>query len=191
MDIKKPKNMFSLEGIDGAGKSTQAPLVKSTLQERGYEVKILKSPDETLLGKFIRNNVKKIDPWLRNELFLLDIKNSLKKIEDGSETIFLWDRYIDSFYSSNEEMSLSEANNLTKNLPKPNKTFLLNINPETVLKKRKEVLDHHSVPKWLRQKNERYKELSRIYPDRFSVIDATLPIDKVTQKITNKIIKEV
>lgn len=46
-----------LEGIDGAGKSTQAKLLKLWLEERGYEVVLTKEPTDTPFGKLIRKLV--------------------------------------------------------------------------------------------------------------------------------------
>ncbi|MCD6372733.1 MAG: dTMP kinase [Thermococcus sp.] len=45
------------EGIDGAGKSTQAKLLGKWLEERGYEVVLTKEPTDTAFGKLIRKLV--------------------------------------------------------------------------------------------------------------------------------------
>ena len=46
-----------LEGIDGAGKSTQAKLLKIWFEERGYEVVLTKEPTDTAFGRLIRRLV--------------------------------------------------------------------------------------------------------------------------------------
>ncbi|NJE54937.1 dTMP kinase [Thermococcus sp. 21S9] len=46
-----------LEGIDGAGKSTQAKLLKLWFEEKGYEVVLTKEPTDTPFGKLIRKLV--------------------------------------------------------------------------------------------------------------------------------------
>ncbi|WP_297509370.1 dTMP kinase [Thermococcus sp.] len=46
-----------LEGIDGAGKSTQARLLAEWFEERGYEVVLTKEPTDTAFGKLIRRLV--------------------------------------------------------------------------------------------------------------------------------------
>ncbi len=187
---KEIPNMFSLEGPDGSGKSTQIPLIKESLKKRGYEICILKSPDTTLLGEFIRKNVRELDPWLRNQLFLLDISYTLKKVENIKQpVIFLWDRYIDSFYTSNKEMSLQESIDLIKDLPRPSKTFLLDMESRYIFIERQATLDHHSDPVWLNLKVERYHELANLEPERFIKIDARLPIVEVTRQIVEGIEK--
>lgn len=186
------ENMFSLEGPDGSGKTTQIPLIRSELERRGFQVNLLKSPDTTQLGEFIRSNVRELDPWLRNNLFLLDIKYTLKKNDTSSRTVvLLWDRYIDSFYTSNKEMSLGESLDLVKDLPKPVVTFLLDIDPKYIFSERQATLDHHSDPDWLQQKVDRYRELATLEPERFLVIDARLPIEEVTKVIVDAIEKMI
>lgn len=71
------KNMFNLEGIDGSGKTTQIPLIKKSLERAGFTVHIFKNPSTSMLGEFIRKNVKSFDPWLRNRLFVLDMQATL------------------------------------------------------------------------------------------------------------------
>ena len=122
---KMLKNMFSLEGIDGSGKTTQIPLIKGSLDRAGFTIRIFKSPNTNLLGEFIRKNVRIFDPWLRNRLFILDMQATLMDQEKNFDpnVVLLWDRYIDSFYTSNPEMTLKEADLLVAEMPLPVKTF--------------------------------------------------------------------
>ncbi|WP_010477090.1 dTMP kinase [Thermococcus zilligii] len=46
-----------LEGIDGAGKSTQAKMLAEWFEKRGYEVVLTKEPTDTAFGKLIRRLV--------------------------------------------------------------------------------------------------------------------------------------
>lgn len=185
------KNMFSLEGIDGSGKTTQTPLLKKSLEEFGFTVHIFKNPSESTLGEFIRNNVRSFTPWLRNRLFILDMQATLmeQKKELNPSVIFIWDRYVNSFYASNPEMTIEEANELVTEMPIPIKTFWLNIDPSVVLSQRSQATNEHSDPKWLLMKQERYKELLQKNPDRIVNIDGQQPINLVTQIITDKIVK--
>ena len=185
------KNMFSLEGIDGSGKTTQAPLLKKSLTKFGFSVHILKSPSESILGEFIRKNVRTFTPHLRNSLFILDMQLELIKQENeySASDIFIWDRYIDSFYASNPEMTIKEANKLVIKMPIPIKTFWFNIDPSVVLKNRSQVTNEHSDPKWLLMKQERYEELFYKNSDRIININAQQPINLITDIITRNIIK--
>ncbi|WP_297089866.1 dTMP kinase [Thermococcus sp.] len=46
-----------MEGIDGAGKSTQAKLLAKWFEEKGYDVVLTKEPTDTAFGKLIRKLV--------------------------------------------------------------------------------------------------------------------------------------
>lgn len=185
MDIKR--NMFSLEGIDGVGKTTQAPLIKDVLESYGFAAHLLKSPDTTLLGEFIRANVRHLDPWVRNQLFLLDIQATLRRFRYEADVVLIWDRYIDSFYASNPEMTLDEAEELVRPLARPYRTFWLDIDPSVIFDRRKQSLDHHSDPIWLQLKVDRYRQLYALHPSRIIRIDADRPKASVTEQITNTI----
>jgi dTMP kinase len=185
------KNMFSLEGIDGSGKTTQIPLVREYLERVGFLVRIFKNPSTSVLGEFIRKNVRSFNPWLRNKLFILDIQAMLMDQGENPDPniVLLWDRYIDSFYTSNPEMTIEEANKLVFEMPTPIKTFWLDIKPAIVLKNRSETTNEHSDPKWLSLKQQRYNELLRKNPKRIVRINGQQPIESVTKQIAEEIIK--
>ncbi len=189
--VKILKNMFTLEGIDGAGKTTQMPLIKNSLEEAGFVVQIFKHPNTHILGEFIRKNIRNFDPWIRNKLIVLDMQATLMDQEKNfnPNTIFIWDRYIDSFYTSNIEMTLEEANSILAEVPLPIRTFWLDIEPNIVLTQRKEATNQHSDPEWLALKQQRYNELFRKNPQRIFRIDAQQSINIITKQITEEIIK--
>jgi len=185
------KNMFSIEGIDGSGKTTQIPLIRDSLQEAGFTVRIFKSPNTNLLGEFIRKNVRTFDPWLRNKLFILDMQATLMDQEKNLDlnAILLWDRYIDSFYASNREMTLKEADSLVVEMPLPVRTFWLDIEPTIVLAQRKETINEHSDSEWLNLKQQRYRELLQNNPQRIVRVDGRQPKEMVTSEIVDEIIR--
>lgn len=188
---KMLKNMFSLEGIDGSGKTTQIPFIKGSLERTGFAVRIFKSPSTSVLGEFIRKNVRIFDPWLRNRLFVLDMQATLmdQEKELNPNVILIWDRYIDSFYTSNTEMTLQEADALVTEMPVPIRTFWLDIEPTVVLSERKETINEHSDPEWLTFKQQRYKELLQRDPQRIIRVDGKRPIEVVTSEVTEEILR--
>lgn len=185
------KNMFSLEGIDGSGKTTQIPLIKESLERTGFTVQVFKNPSTSLLGEFIRKNVRTFDPWLRNKLFILDMQATLmgqRKNFDPS-IVLLWDRYIDSFYASNPEMTLEETVSIVSEMPVPVKTFWLDVEPTVVLTQRKDATNEHSDSKWLTLKQQRYNELLQKNPQRIIRVNGQQSIGAVTRQITDEIIR--
>jgi thymidylate kinase len=103
--------------------------------------------------------------------------------------IMIWDRYVDSFYASNSEMTLEEANNLVIEMPSPIRTFWLDIEPLIVLTQRSETSNEHSDPEWLTIKQRRYAELMQRNPQRIIRIDGEQSIELVTIQIADEMIK--
>lgn len=72
-DSKKARAFFiSVEGIDGAGKSTNVEFIRKYLQDKGYGVIVTREPGGTIIGEEIRKLIlygKDIDRV--TELFLM------------------------------------------------------------------------------------------------------------------------
>ncbi|MEK9147137.1 MAG: hypothetical protein AAB639_02985, partial [Patescibacteria group bacterium] len=102
--------------------------------------------------------------------------------------IIFWDRYVDSFYASNREMNVEEAERITTGLPKPTKTFFLDIDPQYVFSERAQAIDHHCDPKWMEMKASRYRELLARYPERMVRINARQEEGKITAQILREIL---
>ena len=96
--------LFVIEGVDGAGKSTQIKLIKDYLNQKGYSCEYLHFPrtDEPFFGeliaRFLRGefgSLNEVNPYLVAMLYAGDRKDSaslLKKwIKEGK--IVLLDRY--------------------------------------------------------------------------------------------------
>ncbi|ACS89216.1 MULTISPECIES: dTMP kinase [Thermococcus] len=100
-----------LEGIDGAGKSTQAKMLAKWFENRGYEVVLTKEPTDTAFGKLIRRLVliggkegiidgARISKEAEALLFAADRAEHVKKLIEPSikaGKVVISDRY---FYSS-------------------------------------------------------------------------------------------
>lgn len=109
--MSKPQNInqfkgrfIAIEGIDGAGKSTQAKMLCDVLIRDGFKAIYLKEPTDGPYGKKIRALAQKgrdsITPMQEFELFLEDRKQDVAEnirpaLQSG--TIVIIDRY---FYSS-------------------------------------------------------------------------------------------
>lgn len=160
--------------------------VSGALKELGYNVLVLKSPSDTLFGNFIRANVKTLDKQLLRDLFLLDIKNQQRSVDKYD--VIIWDRHVDSFYSSNDDMSLEEYEQIYETLGFPEKTFFLDLDPSVVAEQRKEAVDHHVIDSWQQEKRRRYLELEKFFPERIIKLDATSKISDIRDKIVLEIV---
>lgn len=191
VEVPTPKAHFSLEGIDGVGKTTQFSRLEKELIARGVPIQLGKSPSPTVLGEFLRHNMGELKTWERNALFLMDMIAILKDNE-GSGKVLLWDRYKDSNRIANKDMTLEEAEESVACLPETNRTFLLDLDPEIVISSRKESLHGHSLDlDWQKEKRKRYLDLAERDKPRIVVVDASKGEEEITGFIASSVIKDL
>lgn len=174
--------MVSFEGLDGAGKTTQTQRLKEVLGETGLKVLLLTSPSKSLVGRIIRANLSNIIDSRKSRLFAYDFRRSSRQINEDYDLV-IWDRHIDSIYTSNQEIGILDVEHDTKGIPRPNKVVLLDITPEVSWQRECTKSDHPLNIQWLRMKYQRYRELLEKEPERFEVIDAARSVDEVFKEI--------
>jgi dTMP kinase len=202
---------LSIEGPDGAGKTTQAGLLKSRLETCGIEVFLTREPGGTLIGEEIRKvllNAVFSEMTVACEILLYSaaraqlvnqvIHPSLKK-----GMIVISDRYLDSNLvyqglAGGEKPEIIETINVwaTGGLI-PEITFLLDIDAQTGLERLQKKCIGRSVfqADRMEQKNlefhskvrQGFLKLATSDPERFFVIDAGDRPDAIHEKIWGKI----
>lgn len=182
--------IVSFEGLDGAGKTTQVGNLAKYYASEGKEVAVLSSPSKTSIGLFIRSNFLSFDPWLKDRIFALDIHNSQRQIPESTDLV-LWDRHLDSIYSSNREANLEDLDELSRTIPMPHRTFLLDVTPELSWEREGVVSDHPLDMEWLKMKYDRYQDLLQRYPSRYSRIDASKPENIVFANLVARITEDL
>src|SRR5437867_1133610 len=77
-----PGFLIAIEGIDGAGKTTQTQLLAGLLQDRGYEVVTTKEPTKGKWGTMLREKAKtgRLSPEEELNAFLNDRKEHIETI---------------------------------------------------------------------------------------------------------------
>jgi dTMP kinase len=113
--------LFVIEGVDGAGKSTQIKLLKEFFENKGYRCEYLHFPRTEapyfgeLIGRFLRGefgSLNEVSPWLVAMLYAGDRKDASDLISDWLKkgNIVLLDRYT----YSNIAYQCSKLNNYTE-----------------------------------------------------------------------------
>jgi dTMP kinase len=191
--------LITIEGLDGAGKSTLIAALAAALERRGVRVEPLRDPGGVVLSERIRELVK--DPSLgmggRAEALLYAAARA-QLVEEriapllAQGTLVLLDRYVDSslaYQGAGREMGPEEvrAINLfaTNNLM-PDRTLLLRISPAGT---RARLRDRGELPDRLEGESERffaavaaaYERLAVVEPHRIRAIDAEQPAERVLE----------
>lgn len=139
MTAEKKGILIIFEGIDGAGKSTQAQMLYEALARKGYPALITKEPTAGPYGQKIREIARKgregITAEEEHQLFLEDRREHVKNLlapalADGK--IVISDRYYFSNIAYQGALGLSPEKIREDNekiAPRPDLIFLLEIQP--------------------------------------------------------------
>lgn len=185
---------LDIEGIDGAGQTTQVSLVAEELKKEGFGVGITRAASETTqIGKFIRqflNHKMRISVQALEFLFAADHKERQdKEITPVLEKsgVVISDRSVWSFIAYGAlEMDRDWLFNLTEHLIFPDLAIFLKVSPQVSLKRitaSREVRDFFEKEKILARVWENYQWLAEKFSDRIRVIDGERKIEEVTGEI--------
>jgi len=189
--------LITIEGIDGAGKSTLAAALLDALKARGLDVMLLREPGGVPAAERIRELV--IDPDLhvtaRTEALLYAAARA-QLVEEAIEPLLregkwlLLDRFIDSslaYQGGGRELGIDSVraiNEFAIRTARPDRTLLLTVDadlgrsrsrsrarrPDRLEREQDDFFDRTAAA---------YLELASEDPDRIRRIDATRPADEV------------
>ena len=194
---------ITLEGPEGSGKTTAVNYAVSKLEEMGYQIVRTREPGGTPIAEQIRNVIldkanTALDPRSEALLYAASRRQHLVEkvwpaIKEGK--IVICDRYLDSSLAyQGGARGLGVDNILNVNLfatenTYPDLTLLFDIKPELGLERiaknsDREVnrLDLEKI-EFHNKVRQTFLDLSKRYPDRYVVIDASKSIEEV-QKAT-------
>lgn len=197
--------LITLEGGEGCGKSTQASDLAERLRSQGHRVTLTREPGGTPLGERLRQVLldpqgrsPSLDPLAEYLLFAAaraEVTAEVIKPALERSDIVVCDRYGDSSlayqgYGRGVNLDHIRAVNeaATAGL-RPDLTVLLDLPPEVGLARQRggasdrfqrEQLDFH------RRLREGYLALAREEPDRWLVLDGTLPASEITERILRR-----
>ncbi|MBL6991053.1 MAG: dTMP kinase [Bacteriovoracaceae bacterium] len=211
--LRPPKNtsnswFISFEGIEGAGKSTHIQRVASFLQNRGFDVILLREPGSTRFGEKLRTAIlgaqTKLHPIAEAYLFAASRAQLLQEIILGkleqNNTVVICDRFIDSSFAYQGiagGLGIETIIDIHKHYPLcivPHKTFYIRIDIETSLQR--QIKRNMSKDYFESQGRDYYTKLiegldlaSQLFTERIVTIDGQKSIDDVYQNIQNHLEK--
>ena len=199
---------LSIEGGDGAGKSTQAELLMAHLEASGIDAVLVHEPGGTQIGDQVRRLVKgDVERSPMSELLLFQAART-QLVHDviqpalAARRVVVTDRYADSSvayqgYGRGLDLSAVHAlNHVATGGLMPDATILLEITPEQALA-RLDGTDGSSGraddPDQARFEREPiefhlrvakgFRTLASLEPDRWFVVDASARTDSVADKV--------
>lgn len=193
------KGLFiTFEGADGCGKTTQLKMLKSYLEQKGYEVVLTREPGGKGLGETIRDILLNYDGEVSNRcesfLFLADRAQNIDiivnpAIEQGK--IVLCDRHTDSsvaYQGYGRGLNIEQIktlNSLATGGRVPDLTLVFDVDIETSMQRvgsEKDRMENAGIEFFNRVRNG-YLELSKQEPNRIKVIDSTKSIEEVQKDV--------
>ena len=202
-----PTGLFiCFEGGEGAGKSTQAKILTSRLEDQGHVVVLTREPGGTSVGADVRRIV--LDPATGE---LADRTEALLYAADKAEhveavvlpaltrgDVVVTDRYVDStlaYQGAGRSLEVDElewvARWATADL-RPHLTVLLDLEPDEGLTRfeERDRIEGESIDFHQRVRAE-FLRLADADPDHYLVLDAREPVEDIASAVHARVMKLV
>lgn len=188
------RNLVVLEGLDGAGTTTQMCLLASALEGKGRKVAMTAEPTDEPIGRLIRSILRKecsTSPWSLAMLYSADRNDHVISMEKETKkgTIVISDRY---FYSSLAYQSVNspfrDVWDINKGYPHAQYVIYIDTPVEECMRR----IEHRGLAKELFEKKaflgkvrENYEKAFTLLPHGTTLIriDGRLSLEKVTSEI--------
>lgn len=193
---------ITLEGPEGSGKTSAIKIVKEQLEKEGYQIVMTREPGGTPISEQIRNvildkNNTSMD--YRTEALLYAASRRQHLVEKvwpnvKSGKIVICDRYLDSslaYQGYARELGVEDILNVNMYATEgtfPDLTLLFDLEPEVGLARinansEREInrLDLEKLSFHHRVRNG-YLELAKRFPERYVIINASLPLEDVAKQ---------
>ena len=189
---------ITFEGIDGAGKSTHIDFVAALLAERGITVVRTREPGGTALGEQLRTLLLHQTMHLDTEALLMfaSRREHLSQVIEPALQRGDWvisDRFTDASFAyqgGGRQMAIDRLAQLEAWVHphlQPNLTLLFDVPLEVA---RSRLQASRNLDKFELEQSEFFSRVRAEYlrraaqfPERFRIIDSTLPIDQVQQSL--------
>jgi dTMP kinase len=182
--------LITLEGIDGAGKTTLAQGMCAALFERGVDVQLLREPGGVpaaeRIRELVRDPAQRIGPRAEALLYAAAraqlVEERLRPLLEGGAFVLL-DRFVDSslvYQGAGRELGIDAVraiNGFATDDLSPDRTLLLNLAPALARARsdRRGAPDRIEREDFFDRTAGAYRRLAEQEPERILVLDAALP----------------
>lgn len=194
---------ITIEGLDGAGKSTQIHYMKKYLEEKGFKVLLTREPGGTIIGEKIRDVIldkahAEMDSVTEALLFAASRAQHVSQVImpalDRGE-IVLCDRFVDSsmvFQGKGRNLgyeAVKKVNDFATRGLEPDLTLLFNVDPNISLKRISDRgpgdrLDEEK-PQFHFSVHNAYMDLAELFKNRIKVVNACQGIEDIRIEVEN------
>ncbi len=195
--------LLTVEGVEGAGKTTQAARLVEALAASGREALLTREPGGTALGRDIRRMLLALDgevpaPEAELLLYLADRAQHVRRlvgpaIERGA--IVVADRFSDStiaYQAHGRGLPLETVrviDDFARGGVAPLLTFVLDLDPEAGLARARATgpadrLESEEIA-FHRRVREGFRAIAAASPGRVVVLDASRPVDEIAREIAS------
>ena len=199
-----PSGLFiAFEGGEGVGKTTQVRLISIWLREQGYDVVMTHEPGATKIGMRLRALLLDtahagMSPHAEALMYAADRAEHVSSVIEPAlarGAVVITDRYIDSslaYQGTGHGLRTPEVarlNSWATGGRTPDLTVLLDMPPEVGLGRRARSADRLEAepPEFHRRVRAGFLSLARAEPSRYLIIDATRPVEEITQEVKDHI----
>jgi dTMP kinase len=197
---------ITLEGIDGAGKSTQLSCLSAFLDRRGVAHKVTREPGGTITGEKLRELLLDRDQQLHPETEALLMfgarREHLAKVvvpalEQGRWVIC--DRFTDATFAYQAGGSglawekIAQLESWTQGSLQPDLTLYFDVTPQVARSRTEVVREADRFEKegesYFERVRAAYLRRAREFPQRITVIDASKSVTTINKELEETIIK--
>jgi len=195
----RPCPWITIEGVDGAGKSSHVSNIVAQLEAAGFKVISTREPGGTPLGERLREEILNTQMGLETEV-LLAFASRAEHLEKvilpalDSQTAVICDRFTDSTYAYQgagegyPRQRIDQIAALVQKGHSPDLTLIFDVPPEV---SRQRLSGTGKDPDKFESKDlayfgavrNRYLEIAKEEPERVRVIDSTRPLVEVSAQV--------
>ena len=190
--------LIAFEGLDQSGKETQARTLRARLEQEGLKVRSLSFPDYgTPIGREIQQALAGEREFTPDVMQLLYVANRYEyrprlELWHSAGDIVICDRYRASSIAYGEAQGLDAdwLNDVQRHLPEPSLTLLLDIAPETAVRRKQSGRDRYERDLGLLARVRASYQRQATQP-HWALIDAEQSKDQVAEAVATAVLPKL
>jgi dTMP kinase len=190
--------LIAFEGLDQSGKETQARTLRARLEQEGLKVRSLSFPDYgTPIGREIQQALAGEREFTPDVMQLLYVANRYEyrprlELWLAAGDIVICDRYRASSIAYGEAQGLDAdwLNDVQRHLPEPSLTLLLDIAPETAVRRKQSGRDRYERDLGLLARVRASYQRQATQPP-WALIDAEQSKDQVAEAVATAVLPKL